>query len=103
MFFRRVVDLALTQDTRDEFLCNLRIFGFLLLVLLALFSRFLQAAFHAPRLMRSGCPPKSSEEVVESADAGCIIRGKAAENGINGRCAECIYPFIHTHPKLGQE
>jgi len=103
MFFGRVADLALAQSARDELLRNLRIFGFLLFVLLALLARFLQAAFQAPRFMRSGCFPKPSKEVVESTDSRRIVSGKAAENGINRRGAKRTYPVINAHPQLGHD
>lgn len=57
-----VVDLALAQDAGDEFLRNLGVFGLLLFILFALLPRLLQAAFDAPGLMRSGCPPKPGKK-----------------------------------------
>lgn len=103
MFFGRVMDLALGQDAGDELLCNLRIFGFLLLVLLTFLSRFFQAAFQASCLMGRGCLPKPSEEVIERADAGRIVRGEAAEDGINRHGAKRTNPVINAHPQLGHD
>ncbi len=103
VFLGGVVDFALAQDTGDELLRNLGVFGFLLLVLLALLPRFLQAAFDATGLMRSGCPPKPREKVVERPDTRRLARMEAAENGIDRRRAKRDDPIIDTEPELGEE
>jgi len=98
-----VVDLALAQDAGDEFLRNLGVFGLLLFVLFALLPRLLQAAFDAPGLMRSGCPPKPGEKVVERSDTRRLTGFKAADNGIDRRRSQRDDSVIDTEPELGEE
>lgn len=98
MFLGSVVGLALAQDAGDEFLCNFRVFGFLLFILLAFLPRLLQAAFRAPRLMRRGRPPKPPKEIVEGADTRRIAGFKTTENGIDGYGAKRTNPVIDAHP-----
>lgn len=47
--------------------------------------------------------PKAFEKVVECADAGQIVRFKAAQNGVDRRSFHLVYPFSDPHGWIGHQ